>query len=98
MGPAEFSPSRRIGYWGSRRPGARPLYAGEYLVKVAGGEDADHLAGRLDEQVLGGGSAADRVEQRHALQVGAEHHVRLDGPRHRPGVDPWPALRWRRRD
>jgi hypothetical protein len=36
------------------------------VVDVAGGEHAVHLAGRLDQQVLGGRGAADRVEQRQA--------------------------------
>src|SRR6185312_5243067 len=67
--------------------------AGEDLVEVAGGEHADDLAGRVDQQVLRGRGAADRVEQRHALQVRVEYEAGVDGPGLRARVDPGPALR-----
>ena len=66
-------------------PGDTGSDAGEDLVEVAGGEHAEDLAGRVDEQVLGGRGAADRVEQRHALQVGVEYQARVDAPGHSGG-------------
>src|SRR6202023_917054 len=46
------------------------LYPRAGGVDGAGGQQAVNLGGGLDQQVLGGGRTADRVEQRHPRQVG----------------------------
>src|SRR5438105_2664682 len=71
-----------------------PSDAGERVVDVAPGQDAEDLAGGLHEQVLGGSwGAADGLEQRHARQVGGQHQVRLERPGQRARLDPRPPLR-----
>src|SRR6202034_2568893 len=75
--------SRLHGAQGTRKAERAWLDAGEDLVEITGREHAEDLSGRVDEQVLGGRGAADRVEQCHPLQVGAEYQARVDAPGHR---------------
>ena len=47
--------------------------AREGVVQITGREHAEHLAGGLDEQVLGGLVALDSLDELHAGQVSGKH-------------------------
>src|SRR4029077_15386313 len=68
------------------------LYPSERVVDVAGGQHAVHLAGGLDQEVLGSGSAADRVKQRQAGQVGGQPQPRPGRAGQRARLQPRSAL------
>src|SRR6202035_3984724 len=65
--------ARRSSVQAAPRPFGARSGACEGVVEVTGREYPVHLAGGLDEQVLGGRRPADRLDQRHPGKVGWQH-------------------------
>src|SRR3984893_1834353 len=68
------------------------LYPSERELDVTGGQHAVPRTGGLDQELLGSGSAADRVEQRQAGQVGRQYQARLERAGQRARLQPGGAL------